>query len=259
MIFVYRKTKSALFKLALLAFLTLAGSWPAAAATTLLTPATGGSAISADDFSSGTWTLLAGPVMTETGSGAIANTLGTIILNLPADYEFRTGVPVSVLVSGSATATANINDIANNGTIPASVTASNVTITITAKSAAANVLTWQNLQVRAKSGTPLGSTNITLGGTAVSKGLSAGANCGTLTKVAGAATQLAFGVQPGNRAAATLFTPAITVQIRDQFGNLTTNASVVTIGIGNNPGGGALSGTTNVNAVNGTASPCGRR
>lgn len=173
--------------------------------------------------------------MTESGSAAIGSTLGTIVLNAPAGYEFNPGVTVTVLVTGSATATANINNIANNATIATTVTASNVTITITAQSTVANTLTWQNLQVRPTAGTPLGSTDIRLGGSAVSKGLSAGANCGTLTKVAGAATQLVFGVQPGTRTVATVFTPAITVQLCDQFGNLTTNTSPVTMAIGTNP------------------------
>jgi hypothetical protein len=46
--------------------------------------------------------------------------------------------------------------------------------------------------------------------------------------------------------------PALTVRVLDQFGNLvTTDSSNVTVAIGTNPAGGTLSGTTTVAAVNG--------
>src|SRR5207302_1484615 len=47
--------------------------------------------------------------------------------------------------------------------------------------------------------------------------------------------------------------PAITVQIVDEFGNLTTSTANVSMAIGTNPGSGTLSGTTTIAAVGGVA------
>jgi hypothetical protein len=70
----------------------------------------------------------------------------------------------------------------------------------------------------------------------------------------GAASALAFITQPGNAAAATTIPGPPTVVIRDGFGNtVTTSTASVTIGIGANPGGGVLSGTTTKNATGGMA------
>ena len=76
----------------------------------------------------------------------------------------------------------------------------------------------------------------------------------SLTNAVGVADHLAFVQEPGNILAGFSFSPAVTVQVVDQFGNrVTTNSSTVTLGIGSNPGGGSLTGTTSVAAVNGLA------
>jgi len=72
----------------------------------------------------------------------------------------------------------------------------------------------------------------------------------------GAATKLAFGVQPSNTVAGASITPAITVRIEDANGNLVTGDSTtgVTLAIANNAGpGGVLSGTAVQTAVGGVA------
>src|SRR5262249_26610949 len=48
-------------------------------------------------------------------------------------------------------------------------------------------------------------------------------------------------------------TPAVTVEILDQFGNLTSSSASVTMAIGTNPSGGTLSGTTTQTASGGIA------
>ena len=71
---------------------------------------------------------------------------------------------------------------------------------------------------------------------------------------AGAATQLAFIQQPTNAVAGAAITPAVTVQVQDANGNaVTTSTASITVAIGTNPGGGTLSGTKTLNAVNGLA------
>ncbi len=68
-----------------------------------------------------------------------------------------------------------------------------------------------------------------------------------------AASQLAFGAQPANTTAGIAITPAVTVRVLDQYGNLTADTSNVTIAIGTNPGSGTLSGTLTEAAVSGVA------
>src|SRR3989441_5088109 len=69
-----------------------------------------------------------------------------------------------------------------------------------------------------------------------------------------AATHLAFTVQPSVTTAGSAISPPVQVAAQDDAGN--TDASFtgsITIAVGTNPSGGALSGTTTVTAVNGVA------
>src|SRR6267378_462217 len=69
-----------------------------------------------------------------------------------------------------------------------------------------------------------------------------------------AAQQLVFTVQPSNALAGAAITPAVQVSAHDAFGNTATGfVGNVTVALGANPGGGALTGTTSVAAVNGAA------
>src|SRR5207247_2585328 len=71
---------------------------------------------------------------------------------------------------------------------------------------------------------------------------------------AGAATQLVFSVQPGAVTAGAAITPAVQVTAEDALGNTDpTFTGNVTVALGTNPSGGALSGTTTVAAVGGVA------
>src|SRR5207244_826228 len=75
----------------------------------------------------------------------------------------------------------------------------------------------------------------------------------TVTVTAAAADTLARLVQPSNVAAGVHITPALQVEVRDQFGNRVTAATAgITLAIGTNPSGGALT-VTSRNAVNGVA------
>jgi hypothetical protein len=71
----------------------------------------------------------------------------------------------------------------------------------------------------------------------------------------GAAAKLAFTTQPGNANAGSNIPGPPTVTVQDNFGNtVTSSTAAITMALGNNPGGGALSGTTTKNAVGGVAS-----
>lgn len=81
-----------------------------------------------------------------------------------------------------------------------------------------------------------------------------GVTSNPITLTAGAATRLAFTVQPSNATAGAALTPAVRVTIQDALGQTVTgSSSAVTLAIGTNPGAGTLGGTTTVNAVNGVA------
>src|SRR5207253_177678 len=72
--------------------------------------------------------------------------------------------------------------------------------------------------------------------------------------IAGTATQLVFGTQPGTTVAGQQITPAVKVRALDALGNVATGfTGAVAIALGNNPGGSTLSGTTPVAAVSGGA------
>lgn len=97
----------------------------------------------------------------------------------------------------------------------------------------------------------------TLAGTptiTVSGGLTSDTQGETIT--AAGAFKLVFGQQPSNAVHATAIAPAVTVQIQDQYGNLTASTASVSIAIANNAGvagQGVLSGTSPRSGVNGTA------
>jgi hypothetical protein len=72
--------------------------------------------------------------------------------------------------------------------------------------------------------------------------------------IAGPATQLVFGQQPGTITGGTIFNPAVKVRALDALGNLATGfTGDVTAALGVNPGGRPLDGTTTVTAVGGVA------
>ncbi|KKL20023.1 hypothetical protein LCGC14_2459610, partial [marine sediment metagenome] len=76
-----------------------------------------------------------------------------------------------------------------------------------------------------------------------------------LTVTPGAANNLAYSQQPGNTVAGSAITPAVTVEVRDEWNNVRTsdNSTSVAVAINNNPGSGTLSGTTPRTAASGVA------
>src|SRR3989441_75803 len=68
------------------------------------------------------------------------------------------------------------------------------------------------------------------------------------------ATHLVFTVQPSNTTAGSTISPAVQVAAQDDAGNTVVGFGTdITIALGNNPGGGVLSGTKTVTPVNGVA------
>lgn len=75
-----------------------------------------------------------------------------------------------------------------------------------------------------------------------------------ITLAAGAPARLSFERQPTSTTAGATISPSVQVRIEDALGNLVGGATnAVTVSLGNNPGGGTLSGTRTVNASGGVA------
>src|SRR5213078_3219703 len=88
--------------------------------------------------------------------------------------------------------------------------------------------------------------------TATATGLNATSS--SFNIIAGTATQLVFGTQPGTTVAGQQITPAVKVRALDALGNVATGfTGAITVALGSNPGSATLSGTTPVAAVSGVA------
>jgi autotransporter-associated beta strand protein len=83
-----------------------------------------------------------------------------------------------------------------------------------------------------------------------SSGVLTPATTNTFNITAGAPAKLAVIAQPTTTVAGVAISPAVTVQIQDAAGNLTTSTAGVTMAIGTNPGSSTLSGTLTVNGAN---------
>ena len=131
--------------------------------------------------------------------------------------------------------TVAIGDNPNNGTLAG-------TTTVTA---VAGVASFTDLSIdRTGPGYTLQATS----------GALTAATSGPIDVTAGAATQLAFTVQPSNTAVGATITPAVQVRARDAQGNTATSfTGDITVALGTNPGGGTLSGTLTRAAVAGVA------
>ena len=225
------------FSLILALLITMGGYAPAVFATATVTPATGGSAISADT-TGGSYAALAGPIILEGATADIGT--GTIILNAPSGFNFNT-------VASSVTATRT--DVAGTGCNPSrrllinagasqivTPTATTITINITriTSSGCRNIITWTGIQVRPTAGTPLASGNIVKTGTSSIVGVTNSVtNFGALTEVAGAKNKLAFTTEPSSAATIGVdFATKPVVTVQDQFGNTRISDSASTISRG---------------------------
>jgi hypothetical protein len=165
-------------------------------------------------------------------------------------------------VSMSATATAMPGAVATLAVSPSSATldalGAQVQLTATASDSAGNVI--PDATITWASESDLVATVVAGLVTAVSEGLidiSASAETVTVAvpvTVDQVATDLAFTVEPSDVEARAVITPPVEVSVLDRLGSVVGDATDdVTMIILDNPGGGTLSGTTTVSAVNGVA------
>src|ERR1035437_4560358 len=163
-------------------------------ATVVVTPATGGTNVSADKAANssnpigGTWVPLSPIKIAEAaGTDFAPNQSGvTFILTAPANWSFNTGVgTINSTNHGSFSVTPSITGRTSN------------TITVTfstgSNTSAKDTITITGLQVKANDGSiiPL-SGNITRTGTANMNGFTSLTNCGSLSQVPGALDHFTF-------------------------------------------------------------------
>jgi len=201
-----------------------------------LTAATGGEAISADDFISGSYTTLTGPRVQESFAGEFSNG-GTFIFNAPTGFEWDP-------TSGTATTNAAFGGtslLTISGT-PTSSSSTQLTFTITAESSVnPGEIIFADLRVRPTTGTLPNTGNITNTGTT---GLGGSTSYGTLTMVAGTQVEMEFAQQPSTSNVASVISPAVRVQLIDQFGNpVEESRDNIDLDLNQVSGSGTLGGT----------------
>tara|TARA_R100000908_G_scaffold23815_4_gene9835 strand:- start:60017 stop:67576 length:7560 start_codon:yes stop_codon:yes gene_type:complete len=198
-----------------------------------ITPADNGENISSDDANT-TYTTLTGPIIKEGFAGELTAS-GTFVLDAPTGFEWNTGATPTVVTSavygGTTTLAASFT----------SITTSQVTFTVnTASTSNPGEIDISGLEVRPTTTTLPNTGNIVNTGTT---GLGGGTNYGTLTMVPGVLDSLVITQQPGTSNVNTNISPAVRVQLTDQYGNSVKQAGV-TVDIALTSGSGSLSGTT---------------
>ncbi len=194
-----------------------------------VTPASGGGAISADDYGTATWTSLTGPVIAESAAAEIGT--GTIIFTVPSGLEFNPAQDVTAAVTGSAT-------LLVLASATATPTATTITFTVNSVSATnPSTITFSDIQVRPTAGTVATGNILTTGSGSVIAGVTHGTtNFGTLTMVAGVVTKLAFTVNPVS-VSGLVFSTQPTIEAQDQYSNINTSfADDITISVKTGPG-----------------------
>ena len=183
-------------------------------------------------------------------------TSGSFNITPAVAHQFAFGIQPTNTIAGQSIASVTVKVLDQYGNLVTSDT-SGVTVAIgtnpgggtlggTASVNAVNgIATFSTLSIN-KTG-----TGYTL--TAIDDGLT-GTTSNTFNITPAGANHLAIVTQPGTSVAGAAITPALTVWVLDQFGNLvTSDSSSVTAAIGTNPGGGTLSGTLTISASGGIA------
>lgn len=204
----------------------------------LITPATNGEAIPADNFATGTYTTLNGPRLREGTLGELVSG-ETITLKAPSGFEWNTSASPTASVSPAY----GSNTTLQISSSPTNITTSEITFTVNQESdntGNPGEVSFSGLEVRPTQGTLPNTGTITNTGTTGPGGTT---NYGTLKMVAGAADSLNFSQQPSITTVNQPITPAVEVQLVDQFGNAVKNSGT-NISAALTSGTGTLSGTT---------------
>lgn len=183
-----------------------------------ITPATGGESISADDANT-SYTALTGPFVQEGFIGEFTAS-GTYVLTTPGGYEWNTGGTIGVTESPAFGGSTELTSSYDAG----SSTSTTLVFDIDAASTTnPGQLEFTGLEIRPTTGTIPNTGNITNGGTT---GQGGATNYGTITMVPGTNDSLIFTQQPSTTNKDSTITPAVRVQLVDQYGNSIEQAAV---------------------------------
>src|SRR5436309_408743 len=196
----------------------------------------------------------------NSGSTSATGTSNSFQVNPGAAAKLALTGSTANLASGSTrTLTATIQD--TNGNTVATGANSTLSVTLAKTNIGGGSVTGlgsstavAGVATLTVTGNAVGSVTITASATGSGGALAAGTgNPIAFNVVAGIASKLAFVQQPTTATAGQTISPAVTVQIQDANGNLTTSTASVGIAILFNPSSGTLNGGTPVSAVSGTA------
>jgi len=188
-----------------------------------ITPATGGTGISADNFATGTWTTLSGPVIEETAPGQLQT--GNIRFQAPSGFAWDTG--------GTAPTATVTQPKGNRITVTfSSRSSTEIVFQLTGNSGGSppnnpHTISFSNLRIRPAQGSPVTSKEIRNTGSAAPVG---NLNYGTISMIAGADNKIRVENSPNaggavvsaqNVEAGTSVT--VYSNVRDQFNNFKRN------------------------------------
>ena len=219
----------------------------------------------------GAWNVAVTNPTPGTLTGGGTSNAETFTVESPSKLAFTTtvqtltaGVCSGVLTVQSQDASGDPSDVASTETLTPSASPA-TGATFYTNSTCTTAVTAGNLTIASGSNTAsfffedtvASSPVITVAGSGAFAATGSNAATQTETVNAAGANKLAFLQQPTATAANSTMTPAVTVQIEDQFGNVTTTGSdstrTVSLAIGNNPSSGTLTGGAGVAAAAGMA------
>jgi Invasin, domain 3/IPT/TIG domain/Quinohemoprotein amine dehydrogenase, alpha subunit domain III len=192
-----------------------------AAVGVTVTPASGGTSINdTTGGSGGAYTTLGDIVLDESNAGEIG--LGTLVVKLPAGFEWRTSTTVNVAESGTSGSSHAIllstnpaSCTSTSDSVNVTPTTSTITVRVCRVSGDDGKLTFSNPQVRPSAQTPLASGNIYLDSSSTSTvvGVTAGptgTNFGSLAMVPTTTTHLQVAGLPDPYATNSTASPTVT-------------------------------------------------
>jgi len=207
----------------------------------------------------GAYTTITSGITFQEGANRDISATGSIILVPPTGWQFDTATIPTVAVN-HVDAGSNTPVAVNKANAP-TFSSGNLVLTVegidspNGPTKAVSQIVVTGLRVRPTSTTfpATNPGNITMSASSTATFVGGNpTNFGALTETAGAPTQLAFGTSPSNTTLGSAISPAVTVQLKDQFGNASTTATnTVTISSSNTSFLG--SSTLSVAAVNGVA------
>ncbi len=212
----------------------------------LIGKAKGGKAISADTYASSTFTELSGPRLREDFRGELLSG-ETITFKTPDGFEWDTGGTAPSVSTQPAYGNSTDLDISFTSRTPSKIT---FTVNQQTDNSKPGEAIFSGLRIRPTQGDLPNQGTITNVGTTGPGGTT---NYGDIVMVPGQADSLSYAQQPTNNPVDQSISPAVEVQVVDQFGNnIRETGRVISLSL--TSGLGTLSGTsTQTTNITGTA------